>query len=154
MKLSIILPNIRSLYNIGSIFRTSDAVGVEKIYLTGYSGRPDKNLQIAKTALGAEQSVPWEYCFHTWKIIEKLKQQNYEIIALEQSKSSIDYRKFKLGKTDKIALIVGNEVNGLSEKILNRVDRTVHLPMSGKKESLNVSVAFGIIAYYLKFKYK
>jgi len=150
MNLSIILPNIRSLYNVGSIFRTSDAIGVEKIYLTGYTGRPDKNEpQIAKTALGAHKYVPWEHHYHTWQVIEKLKKEGYFIIALEQSTSSIDIR--EINSSDKVALIVGNEVKGLSKQLLNRCDQAVELPMKGMKESLNVSVAFGVAVYYLKF---
>jgi len=147
--LTIILPNIRSLYNIGSIFRTADACGVEKVYLTGYSGRPDKQDKIAKTALGAEKNVPWEHHHDTWRVIEKLRTEGYQIVALEQSKESVDYHEFK--SADKVALIVGNEVKGLSKELLKRTDIHIHLPMVGKKESLNVAVAFGITAYYLKF---
>jgi len=142
-----ILPNIRSLYNIGSIFRTADAAGIDKIYLTGYSGRPDRQPQIAKTALGAEKSVAWEYHYHTWQVIEDLKKQGFQIIALEQTKTSIDYRKYK--PQQKVALLVGNEKTGLSKQILKRCDKIIHLPMKGQKESLNVAVAFGIISYYL-----
>ncbi|HCC23262.1 TPA: RNA methyltransferase [Candidatus Falkowbacteria bacterium] len=149
-KITVILPNIRSLYNVGSIFRTADAVGIEKIYLTGYSGRPDKNEQkIAKTALGAHHTVPWKYEFHTWRVIEKLKQNGYIIIALEMTGESLDIRRFK--PKSKLALMVGNEVKGLSPQLLNRCDHVLHLPMTGTKESLNVSIAFSIAAYYLKF---
>jgi tRNA G18 (ribose-2'-O)-methylase SpoU len=144
-----ILPNIRSLYNIGAIFRIADAVGIEKIYLTGYSGRPDKQPKIAKTALGAQDSVPWEYVYHTWQVIEKIKKQGYQIVGLEKNKSSLDYRKFK--PKNKIALIVGNEKTGISHPIQKRCDQVIHLPMKGIKESLNVAVAFGIISYHLKY---
>ena len=145
----VILPNIRSLYNIGSIFRTADACGVDKIFLTGYTGRPDKQPKIGKTALGAQDSVPWEYVCQTKRVIERLKKQGFEIIALEQTKKSIDYRKYK--PTKNIALIVGNEVTGLPKNILNNCDKFIELPMIGQKESLNVSVAFGIVVYHLIF---
>ncbi len=148
-QISVILPNIRSLYNIGSIFRTADAIGVEKIYLTGYSGTPDKQEKIRKTALGAENNIPWEYHFHTWQVIENLRKQGFQIIALEQTPQSLDYRKLK--PKNKVALIVGNETKGLSKSILNRCDYHLELPMIGKKESLNVSVSFGILAYHLRF---
>jgi 23S rRNA (guanosine2251-2'-O)-methyltransferase len=149
----VILPNIRSLYNIGSIFRTADAIGVDKIFLTGYSGRPDKQPKIAKTALGAENFIKWEYKFHTWQVIEDLKKQGFDIVALELTKQSVDFRKFK-SKNKKIALIVGNEVKGLSKQILRRCDQTIHLPMVGKKESLNVGVAFGVLGYFIQFQIK
>jgi tRNA G18 (ribose-2'-O)-methylase SpoU len=149
-KLVVILPNIRSLYNIGSIFRTADAIGVEKIILTGRSGRPDKQSKIEKTSLGAEKSVTWEYEFHTWRLIEKLKKQGFEIVGLELTKNSLDYRKYK--PKNKVAIILGNEVSGIAKSLLNRCDKIIHLPMVGKKESLNVAVAFSVIGYFIKFK--
>ena len=145
------MPNIRSLYNVGSIFRTSDACDVEKIYLTGHTGRPDKEPKITKTALGAELNIPWEYAFQTARVIKQLKQDGYHILALENSRGSIDYREMKQLPA-KVAIIVGNEVKGLSRTLLSQVDQTVNLPMMGKKESLNVSVAFGILAYFIKFQ--
>lgn len=145
----VILPNIRSLFNIGSIFRTADACGIDKIFLTGYSGRPDKQTKIAKTALGAQNSVAWEYVFQTKRVIDRLKKQGFEILALEQTKKSIDYRKYKPAKN--IALIVGNEVTGISKNILKNCDKFIEIPMIGQKESLNVSVAFGIIVYSIIF---
>ncbi len=146
----LILPNIRSAYNVGSIFRTSDACNIEKIYITGYTPRPDKDeKKITKTALDAEKSVDWEYYKQPGKLIDDLKKQGYQIIALEKTKSSIDYRKFK--PQFPIAVVLGHEVEGISKSLLLKVDKTVHLPMKGIKESLNVAVAWGVFAYYLKF---
>ena len=158
----LILNNIRSAFNVGSIFRTADAVGVEKIYLCGYTPTPltSKEIslhqdfggrsKIAKTALGAEKSVAWEYVPQAWRLIERLKKEDVHIIALEQSSKSIDYRKYE--PKFPLALIVGNEVNGMSKKVLNSCDAIIELPMCGRKESLNVAVAFGIAAYKLMEK--
>jgi len=140
----VICDNIRSLENIGSIFRTADALGVSKIYLCGICGQPP-NPKIAKTALGAEKTIPFEYYKQTGRLIDKLKKEKVQIVALEQDKKSIDYRKFK--PKFPIALIVGNEVKGVSKKILAKCDRIIELPMQGKKESLNVSVSFGVAGY-------
>jgi len=147
----VICDNIRSLENIGSIFRTSDALGVAKIYLCGICGTPP-NDKITKTALGAEKTIPWEYYKQTGRLIDKLKKQGTQIVALEQDlparragKRSIDFRKFK--PKFPMALIVGNEVKGISKAILKKCDKIIELPMKGKKESLNVSVSFGIAGY-------
>lgn len=146
----LILHNIRSAYNVGAIFRTADAVGISKIYLTGYTPLPvDKfgraRKDIAKTALGAEQSVSWEYCKNISLIISKLKKEKVQIIALEQSGNSINYKKVKIKK--KTALILGNEVRGISKQLLKKCDTVAELPMRGKKESLNVSIAGGIAMF-------
>lgn len=144
IELAVICDNIRSLYNVGSIFRTSDALGVQKIWLCGITGTPEqKGLQ--KVALGAENAVPWEYAKNAWQVINKLKKQGYQIVALELTSASIDVSIFKSKK--KLALIVGNEVAGVSQALLKRSDAVVHIPMKGMKESLNVSVAYGIAAY-------
>ncbi len=142
----VICDNIRSLENIGSIFRTADALGVAKIYLCGVSGKPPHH-KISKTALGAEKTVPFEYYGHTWRLIDKLKKGKIAIIALEQAKSAILYTKFK--PKFPLALMVGNEVKGISKKILKKADKIIFLPMSGQKESLNVSVAFGVAGYHI-----
>lgn len=150
---SIILDNIRSAYNVGSIFRTADAVGAKKIYLCGYTPIPDASgigterasLMIAKTALGAEKSTPWEYFKQTWRLIKKLKSEDIHIIALEQTQQSIDYRNYK--PKFPLAILVGHERNGLSSKILEYVDEVIQIPIHGQKESLNVSVAVGIALY-------
>ena len=148
IKISAILHNIRSTYNVGAIFRTADAVGIDKLYLTGYTPTPDKNKKIEKTALGAEKYVAWEYYRNISYLLKKLKKEGFQIVALEQSSQSIPYYKFK--PKFPLVLIVGNEVRGLTKKILSRADYIIEIPMFGKKESLNVAVAFGIVAYYLK----
>jgi len=140
----VICDNIRSLENIGSIFRTADALGVKKIYLCGISGKPPHH-KISKTALGAEQTVSWEYVKQTGRLIDKLKKANIKVVALEQDKQSADYRNFN--PEFPLALIVGNEVEGISKKILKKCNNIIFLPMLGAKESLNVSVAFGIAGY-------
>ena len=137
----VICDNIRSLENIGSIFRTADALGVSKIFLCGISGTPPHQ-KISKTALGAENWIPWEHSWNTWRIIERLKKEKVFIVALEQGKNSLPCSKFK--PKFPLALIVGNEVKGISRSITRRADKVICLPMFGKKESLNVSVAFGI----------
>ncbi|MDP3764151.1 MAG: RNA methyltransferase [bacterium] len=142
----LILHNIRSAYNVGAIFRTADAVGVSKIYIGGYTPTP-KNPKVTKTSLGAEKSVAWEKYFNTWKLVEELKSKQIKVVALEQSKNSRDYRQFK--PKFPLAVVVGNEVKGISPNILKRCDSVWHIPMRGKKESLNVSVATGIFVYHL-----
>lgn len=160
----VVCDNIRSLKNIGSIFRTADAIGVTKIFLCGISGKApigeDQNTflerkgVVAKTALGAQKTIPFEYYAHTWRLVKKLKnpsansrQKKIFIVALEQHQKSILYTRFK--PQFPLALVVGNEVNGVSKKVLEQSDTIVYLPMGGKKESLNVAVAFGVAGYYI-----
>lgn len=140
----VVAENIRSLENIGSIFRTADALGSSKIFLCGISGTPPHE-KIAKTALGAEKTVPFEYFKQTGRLIDKLKREKVFIVALEQSKGAVDYRKLKAKFP--LALIIGNEVKGISKNILKKADSIIYLSMRGRKESLNVSVAFGIAGY-------
>ena len=142
----VICDNIRSLENIGSIFRTADALGVSKIFLCGISGKPPHH-KISKTALGAEKTIAFEYYKQIGRLIDKLKKDKISIIALEQSKDAILYLKFK--PRFPLALIVGNEVKGISKAILKKCDKVIELPMAGKKESLNVSVAFGVAGYHI-----
>ncbi len=143
----IVLDNIRSRENVGSIFRTADAAGVSKIYLCGITPTPPHE-KISKTALGAETWVPWEYCKETWRLLAKLKKEGINIVALEQTKESVNLFKFKTKFL--AALVLGNEVKGLSPKILKYCDKKISIPMYGKKESLNVSVAAGVALYELK----
>ena len=156
----VVLHNIRSLYNVGSIFRTADAAGVAKIYLTGITPAPTDRLgkyrpQLAKVSLGAEKSVPWEKAGSATRLMKTLKHDGYKIFAIEQSKKSIPY--FKLPKSyilnPKFCLVLGNEVGGLPKSILKSADKTLEIPMFGRKESLNVSVAFGIVVYALALGY-
>lgn len=142
----VICDSIRSLENIGSIFRTADALGVDKIYLCGISGTPPHH-KISKTALGAEKTIPFEYQKQVGRLIDKLKKDKIKIVALEQGKRAVVYTKFK--PTFPLALIIGNEVKGVSKKTLDKTDKVIDLPMRGKKESLNVSVAFGVAGYYI-----
>src|SRR5574343_177447 len=135
----VICDNIRSLENIGSIFRTCDALGVAKIYLCGISGKPPHH-KISKTALGAEETIPWEYIKQTGRLIDKLKKDKIKVVALEQDKESVLYTEFK--PKFPLALVIGNEVKGVSKAILKKCDKIIELPMLGKKESLNVSVSF------------
>lgn len=145
-EICVILDNIRSRENVGSIFRTADAVGVAKIYLCGITPKPPHE-KISKTALGAEKWITWEYHRQTWQLLKKLKKENYKIIALEQTKESANIFVFR--PKFPLVLIVGNEVKGLSPKILKYCDKKIAIPMLGKKESLNVSVAAGIALYQL-----
>ena len=144
--LTVVLNNIRSLYNVGSIFRTADGAGVEKIWLCGYTGFPPQS-QISKTALGAEQRVPWEHHLDAVAVIKKLKQQGYQIVLLEQLDQSIEYHEFE--PKGPICLVVGNEIEGVSDGLLPHCDVAVEIAMAGVKNSLNVAVAFGIVAYHL-----
>jgi len=146
-KLYIICDNLRSRFNVGSIFRTADALGVTKIYLGGITPCPP-HPEISKVSLGATETVPWEHASQAWRIVEELKKRGVQIVVLEQTKKSIDYTKLK--SRFPVALIVGNEVNGVSKNLLKRADKVVHIPMHGKKESLNVSVAFGVAGYGLR----
>lgn len=145
----VVLDNIRSAYNVGAIFRSADAAGVNKIYLCGITPTPP-NLKISKVALGAENYITWEKTKTTWRLLGKLKKEGYFIVALEQGKKAKDIFKNKFNKKqDKIVLLLGPEVKGLSNKILKRTDGLLEIPMFGKKESLNVAVAFGIAIYQI-----
>jgi tRNA G18 (ribose-2'-O)-methylase SpoU len=144
--LSALLHNIRSLHNVGSMFRTSDGAGVERLYLCGETGIPPRP-EIAKTALGAEESVPWEYWMDAKECIVKLKADGVRMVALELGPKSVDYRKVEVGGP--VCLVVGSEVDGVPAEILRLCDDSMQIPMRGIKESLNVSVAFGIAVYEL-----
>lgn len=146
----VIFDNIRSLENIGSIFRTADALRIDKIFLCGISGRPPHQ-KISKTALGAENWIVWEYFSQTWRLIEELKKKKFFIVVLEQAKNSVLYNQFK--PKFPLALVFGNEIKGVSKSVLQRADKIISLPMFGKKESLNVAVAFGIAGFEInKFR--
>lgn len=146
----LILHNIRSNHNVGSIFRTADAVGITKIFLTGYTPAPLDKFgrivgEISKTALGAEKNILWEKNKNIKKVIENLKKEGFRIIAIEQAKNSVDYKKIKI--KSKSAFILGNEVAGLSKSTLSFCDTIAEIPMRGKKESLNVSVSAGVVLF-------
>ncbi len=151
-KFYVVCENIRSLENVGSIFRTADAIGVDKIFLCGITGKPPHH-KISKTALGAEKNIPFEYCKQTWRVVDKLKKGGVRIISLEQDNRADDYINFK--PEFPLALVIGHEVDGIKKKTLDKSDKIIFLPMRGKKESLNVSVAFGVAGYHIsKYKYK
>lgn len=138
--------NIRSLWNVGSLFRTCDAFGVEKLILAGYTAAPPRR-EISKTALGAEETVPWEQHQDPKKAIAKFKKQGFTIVALEQARGAVDLNAF--ASPSKVCLIVGHEVLGVPKELLKLCDAIVHIPMHGKKESLNVAVAAGIALHHV-----
>lgn len=147
MKSILILHDIRSAHNVGSLFRTADALGIDHIYLSSICplpidrfGRPRND--ITKTALGAQLSVPWESYDDIYVLVEKLKREGIQIITIEQSFRSVDYKTVKIN--ERVAFILGNEVGGLSPDIIELADVVAEIPMKGKKESLNVAVAGGI----------
>lgn len=146
----LVVHNVRSCHNVGSFFRTADAVGVKKIFLCGYTSQPP-HPKIEKTALGAQKIVPFEKSYSTVKVIKQLKSQGYQIVSLELHKKSENILNFH--PKFPMAIIVGNEVEGLPPKILKLSDKIVFIPMFGQKESLNVSVAFGIACYMILQNY-
>lgn len=142
----LILPNIRSCHNVGAMFRTADAFGVTKLFLCGYTATPPK-IQIDKVSLGAEKWMPWEKRESLRELLEELRDEGVTIVGLEKNERSIDIA--TLDKNRPIALVVGNEVDGIEDDVLELCDVVVHIPMCGKKESLNVSIAGGIALYLL-----
>jgi tRNA G18 (ribose-2'-O)-methylase SpoU len=143
----VVLNNIRSLYNVGSIFRTADGVGVDKIWLCGITGCPPNN-QISKTALGAQEHISWEYREETGAVLKELKEARYQIVLLEQTDGSSPYQDFV--PNPPVCLVIGNEVEGIGVNIFPLCDRAIEIEMAGVKNSLNVAVAFGIIAYHFR----
>lgn len=144
--LIVVLDNIRSLNNIGSVFRTSDAFLIEKIYLCGITATPPNN-EIHKTALGATDSVDWEYAENTIDILEKLKSENTKVLAIEQTENSTNLNDFFPEKGEKYAVIFGNEVKGVQQKVVNESDLCIEIPQLGTKHSLNISVSAGIVLW-------
>ena len=152
-----ILYNIRSVHNVGSIFRTADAAGVEKLSLCGVTPTPldrfgKKRQDFTKVSLGSENSVPWEQA-NAISLIHDLRKKGYTIISLEQHETSVPYSS-KIKFKQNIALVVGNELQGLPKEILHASDHIIEIPMRGNKESLNVSVSFGIAAYELQREFR
>lgn len=162
----VILQNIRSLHNVGSIFRTADAAGIEKLYLCGITPTPLDRFgkiepKLAKVSLGAEKAVAWEKVISASALIGRLKKEGYQIWAVEQARGSVPYyrkvilrgvypdRSVGAQNDKKIILVFGNEVRGLSPAILRKCDKILEIPMRGEKESLNVAVAFGIVTFHL-----
>jgi len=144
--ISVILDNIRSLHNVGAIFRTADGVHLEKLYLCGITGTPPRN-EIRKTSLGAEESIPWVYEKDAMKVVRELKARGYQIVVLEHTNGSVDYR--SADYRFPLCLIIGHEYHGISDELVQAADLAIEIPMHGIKQSLNVSVAFGIAVYEL-----
>lgn len=142
-----LLNNIRSLYNVGSIFRTADGAGLQKVWLCGITGIPPSN-RISKTALGAEKRVPWEFHPNARVCLENLRQQGYQIVLLEQTGESVPYETFC--PNGPVCLVVGNEIQGVEDGLLPYCDLALEIEMDGLKNSLNVTVAFGIAAYQIR----
>ena len=142
-----VLNDIRSLYNVGSIFRTADGAGVEKIWICGITGHPP-DTQISKTALGAEGEVPWEYRRDAREVLRELKLRGYKIVFLEQLAESIPYQDFY--PSGPVCLVLGNEISGVSDELVALCDETLEIEMAGLKNSLNVAVAFGIVGYHIR----
>ena len=162
MKIVVIAHNIRSCHNIGSIMRTCEGLGIEHLYITGYSPYPEINndtrlphesaklsKQIQKTALGAEETLSWSYHTDVIALIEKLKRDDYEACALEQTSSSKPLTDYSTSRN--IALLLGEEVEGIQDELLELSDSTLEIPMFGKKESFNVSIAAAMALYHLRF---
>ena len=146
--LIVILDNIRSLNNIGSVFRTSDAFLVEKIFLCGITAKPPHK-EIHKTALGATESVDWEYVEDTLKLIKKLKDLNIKITSIEQVENSILLQDFKVVENQKYAIVMGNEVKGVQQEVVTQSDFCIEIPQFGTKHSLNISVSCGVVLWDL-----
>jgi len=150
-KMHVLIDNVRSIHNVGSIFRTADGVGVNHIYLCGLTPNPDDNPTIAKTSLGAELTVPWSYHPNACHLAHALHEGGYNLISLERSPGAVPLVQFDLVNLvdHPFVLIIGNERAGVDPEILEECDHVVSLPMHGQKASLNVSVAFGVAAYWL-----
>ena len=151
LPLCVVLNNIRSLHNVGTIFRTADGAGIEKIWLCGITGYPPQG-GIAKTALGAENHVPWEYREDTLTLLKELKSVGYQIILLEQMQGSVAHD--ELNPKSPACLVIGNEVDGIAEELQSLSDAAIEIEMDGIKNSLNVAVAFGIAVYQLRGRLK
>jgi tRNA G18 (ribose-2'-O)-methylase SpoU len=148
---TLLVENIRSLYNVGSLFRTCDGAGVEKIYLCGYTGYPPRK-EIEKSALGSTESVPWERAENILEAIDLLKEEGVTLYALEKTDHSVSYE--EADYRFPAAFVVGNEVDGVTHEVLEACDSVIHLPMYGMKESLNVAVAWGVMSYHAADYYK
>lgn len=144
LPLCAILNNVRSLYNVGSLFRTADGAGMEKLWLCGITGIPP-SAKISKTALGAEKTVTWEYRENVIPLAHELKAKGYQIVLLEQAEGSISYEAFE--PEAPVCLIVGSEITGVNDELVTLADNIIEIPMSGMKISLNVTVAFGVAVY-------
>lgn len=146
-----LVENVRSLYNVGSIFRTSDSVRLSKLYLCGYTGYPPRR-EIEKTALGATESVPWIHYSDISKATAELKKKKVKMIALEHTSQSKPYNEVKYDFP--LCIMLGNEVDGLSEELVSAADQSIEIPMYGLKQSLNVSVAYGVVIFHILHQFQ
>jgi 23S rRNA (guanosine2251-2'-O)-methyltransferase len=151
--LIVVLDNIRSLNNVGSVFRTSDAFLIEKIYLCGITATPP-NKEIHKTALGATESVEWEYIKDTLELVEKLKKEKVKVLSIEQAENSTMLNEFTPESNQKYAIVMGNEVKGVQQEVVSASDFCIEIPQLGTKHSLNISVSCGIVLWDLFQKLK
>jgi 23S rRNA (guanosine2251-2'-O)-methyltransferase len=151
LPVAALLDNIRSMYNVGSFFRTADAAGIEKLYLCGITAQPPHN-GIAKTALGAQETVPWDHCWEALPLVSDLRSRGYEIAAIETSVRSVDLYDWR--PNFPVCLLFGNEVDGLRPEIEQLADTHVRIPTLGQKYSLNVATAAGVVFYELLRKYR
>lgn len=146
-RIRLLAHNIRSLWNVGAFFRTCDALNIEHLYLTGYTGHPPR-IEITKTAIGAELTIPWEHARDPLPFLNTLKKEGWTIVALELHPDAINLSSFI--PEEKVCLIVGHELTGVPQELLEMCDAIVQIPMLGKKESLNVAVATGIALHHLR----
>ena len=144
----VVLDNIRSMYNVGSVFRTADAFLVEGICLCGYTAQPPRK-EIQKTALGATETVDWMHFSAAVEAVQQLKQRDYKVFAIEQTEGSVSLEKLHVKEDKKIAVVFGNEVEGVTNDVLKICDGSIEIPQFGMKHSLNISVAAGIVLYKL-----
>lgn len=144
----ILLDNVRSLHNVGSAFRTADAFACERVILTGITGTPPHR-EIHKTALGATESVAWTYSQMPEQAVRELKDEGFRIVVVEQTNASEPLSRFKASPGDRLCVVFGNEINGVSEAVLEMADAAVEIPQAGTKHSLNISVCVGIVCWEL-----
>ena len=142
----LILDNIRSLNNIGAVFRTADAFLIEKIYLCGITAQPPHN-EIRKTALGSTETVAWEYCYSVMEVIKLLKDSKIKIVSIEQAEDAVMLQDFKVEKNTAYAFVFGNEVKGVQQDVINQSNTVVEIPQYGTKHSLNISVSCGVVVW-------
>ena len=150
--ITVVLDNIRSMNNIGSVFRTSDAFRIEKIYLCGITATPPHS-DIHKTAIGATESVEWEYFSDTIDVLKKLKDSNYKLISIEQAEDSVSLNNETFGTSEKLAVVFGHEVRGVQQEVVDYCDCVLEIPQFGTKHSLNISVCAGIVLWELSKKF-
>ena len=149
----VVLDNIRSAHNVGSIFRTADGFGVSKLILTGITARPPHR-EIHKTAIGATESMPWDYSEDTVDAIKELEKEGYTILIAEQTTASVPLQSVELAEGQKVAIVLGNEVDGVTDEVVEHVGSSVEIPQFGTKHSFNVAVSAGILLWELTRRIK